>query len=351
MNKHVKRLLPLLITVLFAFFIFRRGIRWQDFQAVVHQAKWGWLLVALFWQAASYGAVTSLNEILLQHYGARVPWRQQYLIQLAMAFIEAVIPSAAISGAVLRVRLLKSHGVKPDVATATTIAEMILVFGSVVLLALPVAWIAALKGVPGIGGNAGFWLFILIALSFGAVIMHRQWRTPHFSDIRRRAARRLSHLWDAQIRYRWPQRLDSWPSDRMGERIHYLSSEMWVLLRERPLAILLVLLARSLFEALGLMMCFYALGQTLPLPTLILVYTLTIAADSLGAIPGGIGLAEVSLTAVYTGFGLSLENAVAIALAYRLTNYWLPRFAGGLSWLWLERTHPQRILDLEAMPQ
>lgn len=98
-------------------------------------------------------------------------------------------------------------------------------------------------------------------------------------------------------------------------------------------------------------MCFYALGQTLPLSTMILVYTLTIAADSLGTIPGGIGLAEVSLTAVYTGFGLSVEYAVAIALAYRLTNYWLPRVAGGLSWLWLERTHPQRILDMEVISQ
>lgn len=351
MSKHVKRLLPLFITVLLAFFIFRRGVHWRDFLVVLHQAKWGWLVAALFWQAASYGAVTSLNEMLLRHYGARVPWRQQYLIQLAMAFIEAVIPSATISGAVLRIRLLKPHGVKPDIATATTIAEMVLVFSSIILLALPVAWIAALRGVPGISGNPWSWLFTLIAPILLAITLYKRWRSPGFAQRRRRAVLWASRMWDASIYTRWPQHLNSWPSGRIVERLHYLASELWKLLRERPLSIILVLLARSLFEALGLMMCFYALGQTLPLSTMILVYTLTIAADSLGTIPGGIGLAEVSLTAVYTGFGLSVEYAVAIALAYRLTNYWLPRVAGGLSWLWLERTHPQRILDMEVISQ
>ncbi len=85
--------------------------------------------------------------------------------------------------------------------------------------------------------------------------------------------------------------------------------------------------------------CFYAFGQRLPLYTMLLLYTLTITINTLGAIPGGVGLAEVSLAALYTQFGVELERAVIIALAYRLTGYWLPRAVGGLSWLWLEHVH------------
>ena len=92
-------------------------------------------------------------------------------------------------------------------------------------------------------------------------------------------------------------------------------------------------------------MCFYALGQRLPWPTMLLVYTLTIVVNSLGAIPGGIGLAEVSLAALYAQFGVPPQTAVIIALAYRLTDYWLPRLSGGLAWLWLERKYPDHVSE------
>ncbi len=81
---------------------------------------------------------------------------------------------------------------------------------------------------------------------------------------------------------------------------------------------------------------------------MLLLYTLTLTINTLGAIPGGVGLAEVSLATLYTQFGVDLERAVIIALTYRLTGYWLPRGAGGLSWLWLEHVH--RALSLPEEP-
>jgi len=342
MNKYLKRILPLLVTILLAGFLFQRGIKWNDLQAVLHQARWGWLLLALFWQASSYGAVTWLNEILLQRYGARVPFQKQYMIQLAMAFIEAAVPTASISGAVLRVRLLKSHGVSPDVATATTMAEMTLVSVSVVLFALPVAGLAMLNGALGLR-VLNRWLFTLLAAAVLTTLTIKQWNTPRFAHIRAQWLQAVAHLWDNQIRPRGLKQFGAWTSQRLLRRFRYLEAEFVALLHDRPYAILLSLLARSGFEALGLMMCFYALGQSLPIVTLILIYTLTIAINTLGAIPGGVGLAEVSLTALYAQFGISTETALAVALAYRLTDYWLPRVAGGLAWLWLERGYPRQI--------
>lgn len=90
-------------------------------------------------------------------------------------------------------------------------------------------------------------------------------------------------------------------------------------------------------------MCFYALGQYLPITSALLIYMLTIAINALGAIPGGVGLAEVSLTALYAQFGISTEMALAIALTYRLTGYWLPRIVGGIAWLWLERGYLRQL--------
>src|SRR6266542_115721 len=120
MNKYLKRIIPILITLLLVWFIVRQGIRWRDFKTVIMQARWGWLLLALIFQAGSYSAITWLNEILLRHYGAHVAWGRQFFIQLAMAFVEAVVPSAAISGVLLRARLLKPYNVSSDIAVITT---------------------------------------------------------------------------------------------------------------------------------------------------------------------------------------------------------------------------------------
>jgi len=344
MKKLVKRLLPLLVTLLIAYFIAKRGLKWHDFQEIIAHAQWGWLLAAIAFQAASYGIVTSLNQMLLRHYDVRVPWRNQYLIQLAVAFIEALIPTATVSGAVLRIRLLRPYGAKADVATVVTVVEMGLITLSVILLALPVVWLAAIAHMPGVSGSPWFSVTMLLITAILLFIIYKLWDKPVFKQMRRRFVFWLIHLWDTHIYPRW-SKLHAWPGEHIARRIHYLISIMWELMKDRPWTIIGLLIFRSLFEFLGLVMCFYAIGVTLPLTTLILVYTLTLAVDSLGVVPGGIGLAEVSLSALYVAFGLPTEAAVLVALSFRLTNYYLPRLAGGLAWLWLERIHPQRILE------
>lgn len=347
MKKYIQRSLPFFVTLLLAVLFLRKGIQWHDLQAVLSQAQWNWLLLALFWQASAYGAVTWLNQLLLQRYGARVPFGKQYVIQLAMAFIEAAAPTASISGAVLRIRLLKLHHVSADIATVTTLAEMSFVTASVVLLSLPVIGIFMLNGALSLGSPSRL-LLIFIGIAASIFLLVKQWTTARFVQFREQAFQAFLRFWDNQFCSRWPEQLGEWTSQRLLKRLQYLGVEFASLLHERPFAIILSLLARSGFEALGLMMCFYALGQYLPIATILLIYTFTIAINTLGAIPGGIGLAEVSLTALYAQFGIPAETALAISLTYRLTDYWLPRLVGGIAWLWLERGYSRQLAEVTA---
>lgn len=344
MKTLIKKFGPFLLTLILAWFLLQRGFKWSDLQALLQKAQWSWLLLGMFWQACSYAAVTWLNVLLLKRYGANVPFGKQYLIQLAMAFIEAAVPTASVSGAVLRVRLLKPHKVPADVATVTTMTEMGLIAGSVILLAFPVAGIALWKGTFGTIGLSSPTISLLFVLAI-LILTVVWWRSPGSLRTKRKGWMAISNFWDDRIRTRWPQALGPWTSRRLLERLGYLKTELMFLLRERPLAIILSLLARSGFEALGLAMCFFALGQFLPINTILLIYTLTLAINTLGAIPGGVGLAEVSLTALYAQFGISAGMALAIALAYRLTDYWLPRIVGGVAWLWLEGNFPRCTLE------
>lgn len=344
MKQHLKRFLPWLITILLAVFLVRQGGNWRDLRAVLGRARWAWLLLALLFQAAAYGTVTWLNELLLRHYGALVPWLKQYVIQLAMAFVEAAIPSASVSGFVLRARLLKPYGVTPDVATVTAMVEVVLITGSVFLFALLVGGLAVLGGVGGLGMIRWPLTWVLGGVVLAGVMVWL-WRRGRAGHVGGQVIGWLCRTWDDRIVRRWPERLAAWPAARLLERGRYLAAEMASLLRARPYALAALLMARTGLEALGFAMCFYALGLPLPPATLLLIYTLTIGINTLGAIPGGVGLAEVSLAALYTQFGIDPGSAVAVALAYRLTDYWLPRAAGGLSWLWLEQRYAGKIIQ------
>ncbi len=339
MKKYLKHGLPIVITLLLAWFLLRNGIQWSDLRSILDQAQWGWLALALLWTACAYAAVTWLNEILLQRYSARVPYGKQFLIQLAMAFIETVVPSAAISGVMLRARLLKPHGVSADVTGATTLVETALLSASVLLPAVPAACIALVEGIGGFG-ILSRWSCVMLGVTILIGVTIWQWNAPVFVHLRTRGIQRTAGFWDGTIQPRWPKYFEEWPAQRVIGRIQYLWTESMASVRVRPYAILLSLLAHFVFEGLGLMMCFYALGQRLPVTTLLLLYPLTIAINTFGAVPGGVGLAEVSLSALYAQFGIAIEVAVAIALTYRLTGYWFPRVVGGLAWLWMERGNP-----------
>lgn len=348
MKRYIKSITGVAVVALLALFLFRKNSPLHDIRSVLQQAQWGWLILALIWQAMAYGTITTLNKIILQHYGADVPWGKQYVIQLAMAFIEAAVPSATISGAVLRVRLLKPHGVSGDVSTVSTVIEMVLIVTSIILLAIPVFVIVALGGLQGQNLLAKE---ISVFLSGTAIILGAifAWRTKKFKQTTRRLWVKLAQFWDTVILQKWPKLFGDWPSTVIFQRTRYLTSESIALVKHKPYVIGALLLARSGFEALGLMMCFYALGQQIPLFTMLLIYTLTVGVNSLGALPGGVGLAEVSLAVLYAQFGIAPEVAVIIALAYRLTDYWLPRVAGGVAWLWLEHRYPVRAVRISEV--
>jgi hypothetical protein len=67
------------------------------------------------------------------------------------------------------------------------------------------------------------------------------------------------------------------------------------------------------------------------------VYMVSAAVAAASPTPGGVGAIEAVLSAGLTGLGISSGAAVSAVILYRLTTYWLPVPAGGLSWRLLQR--------------
>ena len=89
-------------------------------------------------------------------------------------------------------------------------------------------------------------------------------------------------------------------------------------------------LANWLADAAVLAVSIRATGATVPWHDLLLVYGSGIAAQSLNITPGGLGVAEGSLSLALIATGLGASQAVAAVLLYRLASFWLVGLAGWL---------------------
>jgi hypothetical protein len=105
-------------------------------------------------------------------------------------------------------------------------------------------------------------------------------------------------------------------------------------------------LANWLADVAVLAVSIRAAGATVPWHDLLLAYGAGIAAQSLNITPGGLGVAEGSLSLALVATGLGASRALAAVLLYRLASFWLVALAGWLVVFWLRRPRPARTWSL-----
>jgi uncharacterized membrane protein YbhN (UPF0104 family) len=80
----------------------------------------------------------------------------------------------------------------------------------------------------------------------------------------------------------------------------------------------------------------HAAGVRLGLPLAALVFLAgTAVANALPA-PGGLGAAELALTAALVTVGTAPVPGLAAVLVFRVASFWLPSVAGAAAWGWLQ---------------
>ena len=100
-------------------------------------------------------------------------------------------------------------------------------------------------------------------------------------------------------------------------------------------------LANWLADAAVLAVSIRATGAPVPWHDLLLVYGSGIAAQGLNITPGGLGVAEGTLSLALVATGLCASHALAAALLYRLASFWLLAFSGWLVLFWLRSRRRQ----------
>jgi len=83
------------------------------------------------------------------------------------------------------------------------------------------------------------------------------------------------------------------------------------------------------FDMLTLYFMFIAAGHTVSAGVLMTGYGLPLLLGKVAfVVPGGIGVVEASMVAMYTGLGIPQPIAVVVVLGYRFISFWIPTILG-----------------------
>jgi uncharacterized membrane protein YbhN (UPF0104 family) len=253
----------------------------------------------------------------------RMRWRTSYQIGMAEQAANSLLPAGGAGGLALGAWALHRVGMSADHIARRTVAFFFLTslanVGTVVLIAIGfAAGILGHDAVPiftyAFGGAAAVAIAIVVLLP----IPYRRWRA------RRRPLRANA----GRLRRGWRDVVDA-----AGEG----ASDTLLLLRERPVGVLVGSFGYMAFDIATLGLCFVATGHQPSFGVLVWGYLIGQLAGII-PIPGGIGATEGGLVGVYALYQVPVSKAVAAVLIYRALQLWIPAVLGSIAFVQLRET-------------
>jgi glycosyltransferase 2 family protein len=298
------RTLVTLIASVVAAYLLAGELARDSIPAVLRHADWRWGIAALGLSALTYaGAALSLTGFVTE----RLSFWLTVLAQLASSFVTLVTP-AAVGGAAVNIRYLQRRKIPAAIAAASVGVSQVVAF--VLHISLLVIFIALTgtneRNPIKLPAVAYFVIAGLIAIAAAAAALP--------------AGRRLLRA-------------------RVAPTINQVLPQL-LQIAQHP---------RKLAEGIGgallltaayigcLAVCVKALGGSIPIASVAVVYLTGSAIGSLVPTPGGLGAIEAALSAGLTAAGMPGAAAVSAVLLYRLLTFWLPVPIGWVALKYLER--------------
>jgi len=293
-------------------------------------ARWIWLLVAIFIQFLSYACLTWLNVLALEPFNGKIGFWNLVAVLTSMAFIQIAIPSAGISGAALRIRLLGKFDYAPEDSLFSLVVESLYEFIALVLVGS--LGIVVLLRSHNLSMQA---IIVFVVLGVvGFLIIRYYWRLLQDRERSWISVAKLVYLWN-----RIGSRFRRLELDDMLERLTAFQSNLTEYNDVPVWKFVLATSGKVILDIATLGAAFRLFGFTIPLGTLFVGYALILAVGGLATLPGGIGMADAYIPVLFSWFGIPGAVALTAGLVYRLVAYWLVRFIGFFSWQYLERRY------------
>jgi uncharacterized protein (TIRG00374 family) len=289
-----------------------------DLGSLRHQlahASPGWLIAACVLEVLS---ALSYVVIFRAVFCPRMSWRLSYQIGMAEQAANSLLPAGGAGGLALGVWALRRGGMSAEHIGRRTVAFFILTslanFVTLIAFAFLFA-VGILRGDRTPTVTYGFAIAAVLAIVITLML-------PRL--VARSAQRSIGSIQPVG-RVRAGART---VRDSIGNGV--LDSVM--LVRERPVGVLVGSFGYMGFDIAALGACFLALGHAPALGILVLAYLIG-QLGGLLPIPGGIGGTEGGLIGTFALYHVPLATATAAVLAYRAIELWIPAVLGSVAFV------------------
>lgn len=273
----------------------------------LESVDWGWVVVAFVVEAASYVAFASVQCRLMRAGGVRVPLHSMISVTLGGNALQTTLPAGIVASTAWNFRQFRRYGADDLLCGWTLVAMGALSFTTLALLAGLGLAMASSKG--SSLDLVGALLGILGVVGLGLLALwRRRWLAVGAASALR-GAQRILHRPSGDPRQiveairEWLGRIS--PSRATWLYTLVMSALNWIL------------------DLMCLVLALQALGASIPWGGIVLAYAAGQLATSLPITPGGLGVAEGSLSIALVAFGASGESTVAAVLLYRILSFWL----------------------------
>lgn len=276
----------------------------QDLLLALEESNPWWLLVAFGWMLLTF---VGAGIALIAFSPVKLPWLRVILVQVAAAYVALAAP-AGVGPAALNGRMLTKRDVPAPLAVATValiqVSAVFVTVTGLVTLTLLTGSQGTLAALPSTA--------ILIGVGVSIAVVALSLLVPR---VRRFAADRVL-----------PVLGQTWP------RLAQVLSKPWRLLLG---------IAGNAILTVGFLGAFHAtleaLGQSVALVDLAVVFFLGNTVAAIIPTPGGIGAAEIALSTALAGVGINPAVALSAALIYRFITFWIRIPMGFFAMRYLER--------------
>jgi uncharacterized protein (TIRG00374 family) len=296
-----------------------------------------WLVLGAALEFSSLAAYAQLTHTVLSP-GAPSRFRLFRINMWALA-ISHVLPGGTVPGTAVSYRLLTESEVPGSTAAFGLATQGI---GSAVVLNA-IFWVSLLVSIPLRGYNplygfAAILGVLLLSIFAGFVLLMTRGE---------KTADRVLNRLTARLPFVKPQTVSSLVK-KVADRMKVLAESPQLLYRAGIWAA-----ANWLLDATSLWVFLFAFGAHVSPIDLLVAYGLANVLAVIPITPGGLGVVELTVVSVLSGFGVASGAATAGVLCWRLVNFWLPIPFGGAAYLSLRlgrRTAEAKATNLPDLP-
>jgi putative heme transporter len=304
--RHLRLAITVIVLGVAAYFLVGRAGELKAAGHLLARMSWSWIGLAVLAEAASMVAFAGMQRLLLRAGGVRLRFGTLVEITLAGNALATTLPGGVAWAASWAFGQFKRRGVEPFLRV-----WVFLVAGAVSSFALFVVVFAGIELAGSHGPLSSLrWLALALAsVPVVAVMIVFLRRFRPLLAVSNRATEFLSQVPGGT----WIVRMLRTLFDRL-DAIH-MGATRWA-------EVLGFALLNWLYDCMVVVVTMLALHIAVPWRGIFVIYGLTQIAASFPITPGGLGVVEGGLVALLHAFGVSIEQAVAATLVYRLVSFW-----------------------------